>query len=80
VNRHNGNVDYRQYDPLMRSLWNAWRQYTQKKIFNNIKKKKLDTWLFRGYGSDFIRLLKKKVTKKIDFKERYNAFLKRWQK
>lgn len=48
---HDSQVTYRQYDPTIRGLWNEWRQYTQKKIFNNLKKKQLETWLFRGYGS-----------------------------
>ncbi len=65
INVHNGYVDYRQYDPTIRGLWNAWRQYTQKKIFNNIKKDRLDGWLLRGYSSEFFRLLKKRVSKKI---------------
>ena len=51
VNRHDSQVTYRQYDPKTRALWNRWRQYTQRKIYNNINKVKFNTWLFRGYGS-----------------------------
>ena len=51
VHRHDSQVIYRQYDPKTRALWNIWRQYTQKKIFNNKKKKELEKWLFKGYSA-----------------------------
>ena len=51
ANRHDLQVQYRQYDPTIRGLWNAWRQYAQNKIFNNQKKVVLNQWLLRGYGS-----------------------------
>ena len=51
VDRHDGQVTYRQYDPKIRALWNKWRQYSQNKINNNIKSKHLNTWISRGYGS-----------------------------
>ena len=79
VSRHDGQVTYRQYDPKIRALWNKWRQYTQRKIYNNINKTKLNPWLFKGYCSEFMFLLKKRVTKKIDLKNRTRKFQKKWE-
>lgn len=79
VHRHDSQVIYRQYDPKTRALWNVWRQYTQKKIFNNKKKKMLSSWLFKGYSSEFMYLLKRRVTNKIDLKNRIRNFQRRWE-
>lgn len=40
VTQHDSQISYRQNDPKIRSLWNRWRQYTQRKIFNNINKER----------------------------------------
>ena len=79
VGRHDEQIRYRQYDPKTRSLWNRWRQYTQRKIFNNVNKDKLDTWLYRGYGADLVRFLKRKAKKRTSRRSKINNFIRRWQ-
>lgn len=65
ITRHNHQVDYRTNDVKFRRIMNVWRQYTQKKVRNNVKKGELNQFLLRSYGSEFIRLTKKKVKKSI---------------
>jgi len=49
VKRHDAQVDFRNNDVKLRRIMNFLRQYTQRKIFNNLNKRNLEKWLLKGY-------------------------------